>query len=274
MVFSTSRAVIAFPQSSEAVRIADSAEDRSAADSRLGSFSLRVQEVLNADATNRVNIKNMRRVAISEDSLLDRCTTRVTIRFVQRTNHHNTFRSQGGNHTLFPLSKTGDFTTLRFLFAFYRANEPTVKRLAEESDEVDVALANDSTAPSLSSLGLLAPRHGCGLRCFRSDFLLPLWLPHAPPLYNSLEKVRSVLVWRILALPLSQLYWVQGSIWPKTQTMRRCLVSSLPMTSPSADVFSNPYCKRGQTGRLSARCATEWKPFREQRNCCLILFSW
>src|SRR5215472_5402538 len=107
MVFSTSRAVIAFPQSSEAVRIADSAEDRSAADSRLGSFSLRVQEVLNADATNRVNIKNMRRVAISEDSLLDRCTTRVTIRFVQRTNHHNTFRSQGGNHTLFPLSKTG-----------------------------------------------------------------------------------------------------------------------------------------------------------------------
>src|SRR5215469_15607439 len=107
MVFSTSRALIAFPQSSEAVRIADSAEDRSAADSRLGSFSLRVQEVLNAAATNRVNIKNMRRAAISEDSLLDRFTARVTIRFAQRTNHHNTFRSQGGwNHTLFTTAET------------------------------------------------------------------------------------------------------------------------------------------------------------------------
>src|SRR5215469_2801073 len=69
MVFSTSRALIAFPQSSEAVRIADSAEDRSAADSRLGSFSLRVQEVLNAAVTSRVNIKNMRRAVISETPL-------------------------------------------------------------------------------------------------------------------------------------------------------------------------------------------------------------
>src|SRR5215470_12890175 len=103
MVFSTSRAVIAFPHSSEAVRIADSAEDRSPAAWRLGAFSLRVQEVLNAAATNRMNIKNMRRAAISENSLLSRFTAGVTIRFGQRTNHHNTFRSQGAwNHTLFP----------------------------------------------------------------------------------------------------------------------------------------------------------------------------
>src|SRR5215469_648762 len=118
MVFSTSRALIAFPQSSEAVRIADSAEDRSAADSRLGSFSLRVQEVLNAAATDRVNIKNMRRAAISEDSLLDRFTARVTIRFAQRTNHHNTFRSQGDGTILYSqltksqLTKPCDFTQI------------------------------------------------------------------------------------------------------------------------------------------------------------------